>query len=1051
MTLKASAHVRIKRILDELEAILYKRRDGKFTGPLVPEGGEWEIRDLYRLPDDLTAEEALKTEGEPFPPGGAWGDRDEMAWFRAKVTIPADCGGYTAVAEVSTGREGQWNARNPQFVCYVNGVLRQGLDTNHRQILLAVEAIPGATYDIVLQAWAGLEPGQSRLSLRLLAIDGELERLVWNIRTPWEAAEALDEGDANRALIEKHLNAAINLLDLRDARRPEFIASVREANRYLDEEFYTGVCGKTDGPVVDLIGHTHIDVAWQWRLKHTRRKAARSFASVLENMRQYPDFLFMSSQPQLYQFVKEDEPELYREIAEKVREGRWEAEGAMWLEADCNLSGGEALVRQILLGKQFFRQEFGVDNRVLWLPDVFGYSAALPQILKKSGVDYFMTTKITWNQYNQMPFDTFMWRGIDGTEILSHYITTIPKSQYDRGDRQTTYNGKVDADSVLGGWVRYQNKDLNDHLLLCYGYGDGGGGPVREDLERAKRLERGIPGIPRVRHGKALDFFRDLEKRVAGRKELPTWVGELYLEYHRGTYTSMARNKKYNRRSEQLLQKTEKLWSLLPGYPAEDLRRLWKVLLLNQFHDILPGSSIREVYEDSREQYEQLLSEGTALYEKAQAALADRIRTEKDGYIVFNPAPVSRCDAMLIPGAHVRLVSDGKALPAQYTEQGTWTRLPEIPENGYRALEAVEDADSADEYARFGRPVMVENSCLRLVFAEDGTLESVYDKRADREVLQKGRRGNVLTAYEDKPMNYDAWDLEPFYEEKSWEISDVAEFRMLEQGPVRTVVALRRHFLSSTIEQKIILWEDSARIDFETEIDWREKQIMVKAAFPVDIVADHASYAIQYGAVSRPTHENTSWEKARFESCAHAWADLSEAGYGVSLLNDCKYGHDIHDSVMRLTLLKSAVFPNEDADREVHRFTYSLFPHEGDWREGGTVAEAARLNLPAAAWPVRAHDGSLPGAASVASADAENILVEAVKESEDGQTTVVRLYDTEGRRTRTKVRFLFPVSSVYLCDLMENPLTELDRDEDGAVEIEVKPYEIVSLCCGKIF
>ncbi len=1044
MTLKASAHVRIKRILDELEAILYRNRNGKFTGPMVPEGGEWSITELYRLPDDLSAEEAMKSEGEPFASGGFWGSRDEMAWFRAKIRIPSDCEGYAAVAEVSTGREPQWNARNPQFICYVDGVLRQGLDTNHRQILLAEHAVPGTEYDILLQAWAGLEPGQSRLSLRLLAIDRELERLVWNIRTPWEAAEILDEGDANRAVIEKHLNAAINLLDLRDASRPEFSASVRDANRYLEEEFYGKACGKDDGPVVDLIGQTHIDVAWQWRLKHTRRKAARSFASVLENMDQYPDFLFMMSQPQLYQYVKEDEPELYRRIAEKVREGRWEPEGAMWLEADCNITGGEALVRQILLGKAFFRQEYGVENRVLWLPDVFGYSAALPQILRKSGVDYFMTTKITWNQYNQMPFDTFMWRGIDGTEVLTHYITTIPKSQYDRGDRQTTYNGKVDADSVLGSWIRYQNKDLNDHLLLCYGYGDGGGGPVREDLERAERLAYGIPGIPKVRHGKVLDYFRSLEKRVSGKKDLPTWVGELYLEYHRGTYTSMARNKKYNRRSEQLLQKTEKFWALLPQYPAEELRGLWRTVLLNQFHDILPGSSIREVYEDSREQYEALLAEGSALFAKAQELLAHRIRTDKNGFVLFNPAPVSRSDAILIPGVHVSLTADGKELPSQITEEGTWTRLPEIPENGYRAVTAAAAEDSFSPCLQ-EKPVQLENSCLRLTFAEDGTLDSIFDKRTGREVLQKGCRGNVLTAFEDKPMNYDAWDLEPFYAEKSWEIDDLTEFRLLEQGPVRTVVGIRRRFLSSEVKQKVILWEDSARIDFETEIDWHEKQIMVKAAFPVDIVTDHASFAIQYGAVSRPTHENTSWDKARFESCAHAWADVSEAGYGVSLLNDCKYGHDVHGSTLRLTLLKSAVFPNEEADREIHRFTYSLFPHEGDWREGNTVAEAARLNLPVSFIGISAQDGDLPEIASIASADRKNILIEAIKESEDGKAVIIRLYDSEGRRTRTNIRTLIPFQAAALCDLMENPLETLTPESDGSIAVEVRPFEIVSI------
>jgi len=1049
MTLKASTHVRVKRILDELEAILYRRRDGSLTGPLVPEDGDWPVNDLFLIDEDIPAKKAMTLEGTPFIPGSLWGQRDQVCWFRALVTIPQEAEGKTCVVEVSTGREGMWNSRNPQFLCYVNGEIRQGLDTNHTEILLSEQAEANKVYEIHLQAWAGLEKGPSRMSMRLVALDRELESLCWNIRTPWEAADVLDETDDNRALILSYLNDAINLLDLRDASRPEFMASVREANRYLEEEFYTKVCGDEKSPVVDLIGHTHIDVAWQWRLCHTRRKAARSFASMLEWMRQDKDFLFMSSQPQLYQFIKEDEPELYQQIKDRVAEGRWEPEGAMWLEADCNISGGEALVRQVLLGKKFFRDEFGVDNRILWLPDVFGYSAALPQILKKSGVDYFMTTKITWNQYNQMPFDTFMWRGIDGTEILSHYITTLPKSDYDKGDRQTTYNGRVDADSVLGSWIRYQNKDINRNLLLCYGYGDGGGGPTRNALEQAKRLSRGIPGIPRVRHGKALDYFTALESRVKDARKLPRWVGELYLEYHRGTYTSMARNKKYNRKSELLLQRTEKLFSALSFYPADKLRELWRTLLLNQFHDILPGSSIREVYEDSMEQYEDLLRQGGNLYQMASASLAASIAAPEKGLVVFNPAPVARADAMLIPDEKLQLFCGEEALPVQYTDEGTWTKLPEIPENGYRFLRAVPADDAEEEGFRLGRPVMVENSRLRLIFAEDGTIESIYDKKAAREILQEGRRANVLTAFEDKPMNYDAWDLEPFYEEKSWEISSLTDFCVLEEGPVRTVIYQRREFLNSTIEQNIILWEDSARIDFETVIDWHEKQVMVKTAFPVDIVTDKASFAIQYGAVTRPTHANTSWDQARFESCAHQWVDLSEAGYGVSLLNDCKYGHDIHDSVLRLTLLKSAVFPNEEADKQVHSFTYSLYPHEGDWREGQTVEAAAMLNQSATFVHVNAREKGLPEIGSIAKTDAPNVLVEAVKQAEDSRDLIIRLYDAHGKRTKTRVSTLLPMEKVWLCDLMENPIEELPIAPDGTIEVNVKPFEIVSLRCTK--
>jgi len=1045
MTLKAGTHVRVKRILDELEDVLYRNRGGKLTGPLVPAGGDWNITDITFVPGDQSYGEAVEAKGEPFPEEGRWGGRDVTAWFMAEVTIPEGCAGKAAVLYVSTDHDNEWNATNPQFLCFVDGRLRQGLDTNHREVLLADPAEAGKTYRVFLKGWSGLAAGKCVLRLRLLALDRELESFCWNLRTPWEAAGVLEEGDENRALLLEHLNRAINLIDLRDYESPAFMESVRKANRILEKEFYGKACGIGNPPVIDVIGHTHIDVAWQWRLCHTRQKAIRSFASMLEWMRQDPDFCFMSSQPQLYEFVREEQPELFEEIKRRAAQGRWEAEGAMWLEADCNLSGGEALVRQILYGKAYFRKEFGVENEVLWLPDVFGYSAALPQILQKCGVPYFMTTKITWNQYNQMPYDTFMWRGIDGTEVLAYYITTLPKSRYDRGDRQTTYNGKVDADSVLGSWVRYQNKEINRNLLLCYGYGDGGGGPTREALEQTKRLERGIPGIPKVRRGKALDFFRRLDAQVRGDDRLPTWVGELYLEYHRGTYTSMARNKKYNRKAELLLQRTEKFLSLLPDYPAEEMRALWRTLLLNQFHDILPGSSIREVYEDSREQYEALLLQGSRLLRDAQQRIAERVAAEGEGVVVFNGAPVPRADAVFLPGIRGVLLDGTRELPCQVTPGGTWSALPEVPGNGYRAL-GLRRTDEMPRNSAKARPVLLENVYFRLLFAHDGTLESIYDKTQAREVLQDGRCGNVLEAFEDKPMNYDAWDIEPYYQEKRWVLDGLDDFYLEEAGPVRTVAVQKRTFGHSSIMQRIILWERCPRIDFETTIDWKEKQILLKAAFPVDVCADHADYAIQYGAVSRPTHQNTSWDKARFESCAHQWADLSEPGYGVSLLNDCKYGYDIRDQVLRLTLLKSAVYPNETADREVHTFTYSLYPHAGGWREGGTVAEAARLNTPAEWVPVHARSDGWDPMGSVAIADCRNILVEAVKEAEDGQGSIVRLYDCEGRRSHTRVSFFRAPKKIILCDMLERPIRELPMAEAG-VELTVMPFEIVTLRC----
>ena len=448
------------------------------------------------------------------------------------------------------------------------------------------------------------------------------------------------------------------------------------------------------------IGHTHIDVAWWWTVAQSREKAARSFATVLELMDEYPEYRFMSSQPVLYTFVKERYPELYEEIKRRAAEGRWEPEGGMWLEADCNLTSGESLVRQFLYGKRFFQEEFGVDSRVLWLPDVFGYSGALPQIMKKCGIDYFMTTKLSWNQFNKVPDDTLLWEGIDGTKVLTHLISTLGVGQ--SVDRFfTTYNGILHPDAIMGGWQRYQNKEMNHDILVAFGYGDGGGGPTREMLETGRRMEKGIRGIPKVRQESSLTYFTELSKRVKDSRRLHTWTGEFYFEYHRGTYTSMARNKRSNRKSELLLMDLELLAVLAEkrgaAYPAEDLERLWKMVLLNQFHDILPGSSIKEVYEVTKREYEQVAEEGGRLLKERKEAVAGA----GDGVTVFNTLGFTRRSLTVLPDGVTSLTDKGEALPSQEIGGLRYSLTGEIPSKGYSVYGAVREADggTADEAA----------------------------------------------------------------------------------------------------------------------------------------------------------------------------------------------------------------------------------------------------------------------------------------------------------------------------------------------------------------
>lgn len=1031
---------RIKKIAQELKTYIYQDKIG-IKDFKMKEG-------TYKNPEEV---DASPSPWKDFIGGEMrWGGRDKHFWFRTKVTIPENMDGKTVALIVHTGIGG-WDATNPQFIAFVNGVLMQGLDQNHREVILSHEAKAGDSYTIDLHAYGGMIDAKLDLLVDLVVVDTKIRKLYYDINVPLEVAEKLPEDDKKRIDILTALNNAINLLDFRKPLSPLFYDSVEKAEKYLEEEFYQKICGEQEAEAT-CVGHTHIDVAWLWTLAQTREKVARSFSTVLRLMEEYPEYIFISSQPQLYKFLKEDYPEVYNQVKERIKEGRWEADGAMWVEADCNLSSGESLVRQILFGTRFFREEFGVENRILWLPDVFGYSAALPQILKKSDIDYFMTTKISWNQYNKLPYDTFMWRGIDGTEILTHFITTRDYEQVPTS-HGTTYNGNLNASQVMGAWQRYQQKNINNDVLIAYGFGDGGGGPTREMLENGRRLSRGIPGAPKVKMDTVRNYFKKLEETVKDSKYLPKWVGELYLEYHRGTYTSMARNKRYNRKSEFLYQDTEFLSSLsmLLGneYPQEAINKGWELILLNQFHDIIPGSSIKEVYEDSDKHYEEVLNIGNELATRAMSDIGSQIGLKEQSVVVYNTLPFDRDDIVTfdVPAGMQNpcvLDDNGELLPCQLIKENDKTKAMffarGLPSKGYKAYtlrdEKVEHTTSMKVSSN-----RLENKYFSMEIDDKGTFTSIFDKVNNRELLQAGQRGNQIQAFEDKPMNWDNWDIDIYYREKMWEVDEVEKVEVLENGPVRGGVRIYKKFMDSTIIQNIYIYEDIPRIDFDTFIDWKEDQVLLKAAFPVDIRADKATYDIQFGNVERPTHWNTSWDLARFEVCAHKWADLSEDGYGVSLLNDCKYGYDIKDGVMRITLLKSGMHPNPEADREEHRFVYSLYPHAGGWREGNTVKMGYQLNVPAYARVEQAHEGVLPSALSMISVDCDNVIVETVKKAEDSDDLIIRLYECYNRRSDVTLTFFKPLSKVVECNLMEKDIQPVDV-QGNKFSFQIKPYEI---------
>ncbi len=985
---------------------------------------------------------------KPFDVSRYWGRNDSWYRFRTEFAVPEEYTGRQVKAQVSTGQMGVWNPLNPQFLVYLNGKVLQALDANHISFTITEDAREGERYTIEFEAYAGLEYAAFRFNdhpLRFLVDvychDVDSENLYYDLKAAKMAAEIYPETDYVRIQIENYLTNALNMLDFRIPSSPEFYESVRTAHAYMDTEFYGKFCGHEE-MIANCIGHTHIDVAWKWRLEQTRAKAVRSFATEIELLKEYPEHRFTSSQPQLYQYVKEDCPELYEEIKKYVKEGRWEVEGAMWLESDCNLTSGESLIRQILHGKRFMKEEFGVDSKVLWLPDVFGYSAALPQILKKTGVENFVTSKIHWSDTNHFPYDTFIWKGIDGSEIFTQYITaSTPWAKLGDQNKYSSYNAQILPISMAKGWEIYQQKDINNEILVSFGFGDGGGGVNREMLEMSRRLTRGIPGIPKTRITNAKDTLTRIKNNVKGKK-VPKWFGELYLEFHRGTYTSMAKNKRYNRKSEFLLQSTEAVSladKLLTGgaYDKQELYDSWTTVLLNQFHDIIPGSSIKSVYEDSEAQYEALIRENSVRFHKALEHLA--ARTSQKGIFVYNPTGTTQSGMA---------ECNGEKYYVENVPAWGWKVVPEVTvKSEWTGEEKLCQKQSADAVKKKVAPVAcathMENEFFSLELDEKGTFTSIYDKRAERQVLTKGQRGNVLQVFDDHPFSYDNWELSRYYDEKQWEIDEVRDIRVVEQNDLSASIKITKQFLNSVIEQTITIYRDIPRIDFDTKADWHERHVFVKAAFPVDVLSDKASYEIQYGAVERPAHRNTSWDEAKFEVCAHKWADFSEAGYGVALLNDCKYGHDIHDGVMRLSLIKCGTYPNPEADQGEHHFKYALLPHMGDWREAGVAKEAYAFNCPLIA--VRTEGkGTLAAEYSLAGAEQDNIFITVVKEACDSEDMILRAYEAHGSRTRAKLHFGIDIAEAYEVDMLEQ--TEYERlvaaENEGCFTVEFKPYEI---------
>lgn len=976
-----------------------------------------------------------------------WGGDNKRFWFDISFAVPDEAVGDTLYFTLITGKEDGWDAINPQFAVYVDGVLRQGFDVNHRSLMLAEKAEKGKEYHIVLSALSGDKNYDLRFIPSVISIDCTTEKYYYDLSVPYQVAWELDDESSQSIEIVEAINNSINLLDLRHPYSTEYYDALEKAQAYISSRLYSSQNNSADIPSIYCVGHTHIDIAWLWTLAVTKEKAVRSFSTVLELMDRYPEYKFMSSQPQLYKYVKKYAPDNYKRIKERVKEGRWEVEGGMFVESDCNIPSGESLVRQFVHGLKFFKDEFDKTNEILWLPDVFGYSAALPQIMKKCNIHYFMTTKISWSETNKMPYDTFMWEGIDGTRILTHFSpcrdNNVPPSgiwDKHRPAHFTTYNSQLTPSEVIGSWKRYSQKALNKEVLICCGHGDGGGGTTAEMLENQRRLAFGIPGSPITKISTASEFFHKLESSVQGNKDLPIWVGELYLEYHRGTYTSMARNKKSNRQSEFMLENAELLSSLASyllgsAYDSEEIWNIWEIVLRNQFHDILPGSAIKEVYDDSKLEYEEVATRGNSIIKEKLSMISDAI--EGKGVVVFNPNGF-RGDGIIAADIDAEALTDGyEIFPIQHNACNSIAYVKDIPAKGYRLLKPCEAISGPMLIAD---KTHIENDLISVEFDSLGRFTSIFDKKNNRELIPEGKLGNVLTVYEDRPHNYDAWDINCYYTEKKWDVDQLVDVSIIECGAVRTSICFTYQYQDSIIKETVSLVMGSPEINIHFDVDWKECYSLLRFALPAAIHSDEATYEIQYGNVRRPTHKNTSWDQAKFEVCMHKWLDFSEGGYGVSVINDCKYGADVHFGTIGVSLIKSAKYPNTDADREKHSFSISILPHAEGWKEAETVKKAYALNNPLIACVKESEEGSLPESFSLISTASENIAIESVKHAYDGNGIIVRCYEYENRRTDALFRLPFS-ANVYSCNLLEEKEAMLECDKNQFTA-EFSPFEI---------
>lgn len=1013
--------------LDQQEFSDWQLSRGKYILP-----GEYtiEVQDQIGAPKDIV----IETYGTTY-------------WLKKQLHIPQEWSDSLVGLAVDAGGEG---------LVRIDGVPYHGIDRNHWFVPLPVDKVGHEPlldielFDPIPEPIDPLNNQQVRnpairsIRIQLVRVNAAVQSMLYTATVIRDAARLLPEQDYKRQQLVAALHTAMDAMQAERARwtDQEWVSSLEKA---LADRVRDDVNLHNAGGFMHMVGQSHIDIAWLWPVRETVRKCSRTFSTVNTLMEEYPEFIYSQSQPQLYAYVKEHYPDLFEKIKARVAEGRWELVGGMWVEPDLNIPSGESFVRQLLHGQLFYQREFGKMSNIEWLPDTFGYCASLPQIMKQAGIEYFMTTKLGWNDTNEFPYDLFNWVGIDGTAMLSYQNHGV--------------NEHTHAKDVTEHWDSFKEKNIHSEQMLLYGHGDGGGGVTREMIEFVNRSEL-MTNAPKSDFSTAAAFFGNISEEA--KKQLPKWVGDLYLELHRGTYTTHARNKRWNRKAEVLYREAE-IWNSLAPLQAEkadsvheSLVEGWKLIMLNQFHDIIPGTAITEAYVTSANEYKNVFAIGNQALQAGLDQVTAQITAEGEGtpYLVFNSLGWTRSDQVKITGEAAELCNcdvfdeQGNLLNSDCIQDEAGCTLnvyvPHIPAFGYKTIWLRAKAGEATSAAEAESFTSWETDYYIVNFDERGLITRWYDKQANRELIQAGKMANELQLFDDRPTYWDAWDIDPRYEKQAAAAAELQEKKVVHRGATKDVLRFKWKLNDSVIEQDMVFYHQDKRVDFETKVEWNETHKLLKVAFPVDVVTSKATYEIPFGALERPTHRNTSWEQAQYEVCGHRWVDVSEGDFGISLLNDCKYGYDVQGSTIRLSLLRAPRWPDETADKGEHQFTYSLYPHELDWRHAHTVRKAQELNLPVQAVKHRVQSGSLASEASLLLYESKHVILDTIKEAEDGSGTILRLYESTGSRDKAVIQVAETVKHAYVTNILEQTVSELTI-ENGSITLEFRPYQIQTI------